>query len=125
MKLNDMFPRRYATGNDLNGKAVTLTISQTQAERMRPNPHAPEQIKYVVYFSEATKGVILCRTLARQISDIVGSEETDDWVGKQITLCPQPMTVAGQARVAIRARKAQAANGEAPPPPTLQDEEEI
>jgi len=32
------------------------------------------------------------------------------------------MTVAGQARVAIRARKA--ANGETPTPPTLQDEEE-
>ena len=125
MKLRDMFPRKYASGADFNGKPATLVIASVRAEKMRPQPGAPEQTKYVVYFENATKGVILSRTLAYQIADITGSEETADWTGKKITLHPLPMMVAGKRRIAIRARKPAAGNGTAPPPATLSDEEDL
>ena len=125
MKLSDMFPRKYASGADFNGKAVTLTIALVRTEKMRPQAGAPEQTKFVVYFQGADKGAILSRTLAYQIADITGSDETADWTGKRITLYPQPMTVAGKRRIAIRARKPAAGNGTAPPPATLSDEEDL
>lgn len=106
MKVSEMFPRRYATGEDLQGKAVTLTIARVAQEEMRPQAGAPPVKKHVVYFKGAVKGVILSRTLAYQIADAVGDEDTAAWPGKRVTLYPVPLQVAGQNRVAIRARPA-------------------
>jgi len=105
MKLDEMFPSRYVRGNDLQGRAVTVTIARVQTESMRPNPKSPELQKFVLYTVEGKKGVVLSKTLASQISQVLGSDESDDWLGKKVRLYPEPMTVAGVQRVAIRARK--------------------
>ncbi len=126
MKLSEMFPRKYASGADFNGKAATLTIALVRTEKMRPQANAPEQTKYVAYFQGADKGVILCKTLAYEIAEAIGCNEEEDvgnWTGKKVTLYPQPMTVAGKRRIAIRARKPAIGNGTAPPPAALNDEE--
>lgn len=107
MKVGEMFPSKYATGEELRGP-VTVTIKGIEAERMY-KPGTGEITGYVLYTQEGKKGVVLSRPLARQISQALGSDDTDNWPGKKITLYPQPMTVAGVARVAIRARAA--ANG--------------
>lgn len=119
MKLDTMFPRKYATGEDLQGKAVTLEIARITSEQMRPGGAAP-QTKFVVYFKGAGKGVILSRTLAYNIAEALGSEDTDAWIGQRITLYPEPLTVAGKARIAIRARAAAptTTNGNGAQPPT-------
>jgi hypothetical protein len=106
MKLSDMFPSRYVKGEELNGRSVTVTISKVQPEKMRPNPQSPEVTRYVLYTRESKKGVVLSKTTATQIAQAVGSVETDEWIDKQITLYPEPMTVAGVQRVAIRVREA-------------------
>jgi hypothetical protein len=121
MKISEMFPRKYATGEDLQGKALMLTIAAVKAEKMTPQPGSPPVDKYVLYFQEAKKGIVLNRTLAEQIAEIHG-QETDDWIGKRITIYPVPMTVAGKHRIAIRARAAH--DGEKTPPPTMQEGEE-
>jgi hypothetical protein len=105
MKLAQMFPKRYATGEDLQGKPVTLTIAKVSQEKMHPNPNSPAVDKWVIYFEKAQKGIVLSRTLAYQIAEAIGSDETADWGGKRVTLYPEAMLVAGQKRVAIRARK--------------------
>ena len=107
MKLTEMFPKRFATGEDLQGKAVTLTVQGVNSEKMRPQRNAPEVDRWVLYFKETKKGVILSRTLAYQIASILGSDDTDRWIGKRIMLYPQPMNVAGKQVVAIRARAAE------------------
>jgi len=126
MKLSDMYPRRYATGEDLQGKAITLTIEKISREKMHPQPNSPEVEKWVAYFKEARKGVVLNRTVAYQIAEFLGSEETDDWTGKRITLYPQPMTVAGRKVTAIRARAAKSAPvlSEAIPAGLVEDDDE-
>lgn len=106
MKLNDLFPRKYATGEDLAGKSVALTISHLRLEKMIPTPGTAPVEKWVVFFKEAQKGIVLSKTLAFQISKAVGSEDTDDWVGKKVVLYPEPVNVAGYTRTAIRAREA-------------------
>lgn len=121
MKISEMFPRKYATGEDLQGKTLMLTIVGVKAEKMSPQPGSPPVDKYVLFFQEAKKGIVLNRTLAEQIAAIHGPE-TDDWIGKRITIYPLPMTVAGKHRVAIRARAAN--GGEKTPPPSMQEETE-
>lgn len=121
MKLSDLYPRRYATGHDLDGKAYTLTISHVQLEEMRPNRNAPAELKPVLYFENSEKGVIMSRTMAYQVAGVVGSEETDDWTGKRITIYPKPMMVAGKQRVGIRARAPK--NGPDEPPAEMAEED--
>jgi len=119
-KLSEMYPSKYATGDDLAGKAHTLTIHRVEPQEMRPGPGSPPVNKWVMYFLHAQKGVILNRTLAEQIATILDSNDTDAWTGKKITIYPVPMTVAGQQRIAIRAKVP--TNGESTPPPALQDD---
>ena len=105
MKLDEMFPSRYVKGQNLQGRAVNVTIARIQFENMRPNPQSPELQKFVLYTAEGKKGVVLSKTLASQIAEILKSDESDDWIGKKVTLFPVPMVVAGVRRIAIRARK--------------------
>ncbi len=105
MKLEEMFPSRYVKGQDLQGRDVIVTLASVQPERMRPNSQSPELQKFVLYTVEGKKGVVLSKTLASQIARALGSDDSDDWTGMKVTLYPEPMTVAGVQRVAIRARK--------------------
>lgn len=110
MNIREMYPSRYATGADLS-KPVTLTIAGVASEKMRPGPGQPEVEKFVIYFQEAKRGVVLSRTLARQIAQAIGADDTDNWKGCKVTLYPEPVNVAGIARIAIRARAAANGNG--------------
>jgi hypothetical protein len=106
MKLNTMFPRKYATGADLNGQTVNVTIESLSVEKLSPHPGQPPMDRFVLYFKNAQKGVILSRTLAEQIASILQSDDTDEWINRTISLYPQQMNVAGKSRIAIRAKKA-------------------
>jgi len=105
MNLSELFPRKYASGEDLMGAPLTLTITRVSLETMSSGSFSSNEIKPVVYFSEIKKGVVLNKTLAFQIAEIIGTKETEQWSGKVITLFPEPLTVAGRNRVAIRARR--------------------
>jgi hypothetical protein len=116
-----MYPKKFASGEDLAGKPVTLSVSTVRREQLHPQPGSPAVDKLVVYFAHATKGVILSAPLARQIAAVLG-DDTDQWASKKITLYPEPMQVAGKSRIAIRARAPD--NGESTPPASLQEPDE-
>ena len=105
MQLNEMFPKRYASAEELQGKEVTLTIARVVPEKMRPNTKAPEVQKFVVYFREARKGVVMGKSLAYQLAEICGSEETNDWAGKAVTLATVLMDVAGRKVLTFQAKR--------------------
>ena len=105
MIVTEIFPSKYLKGIDLKGP-VTVTIEDVRAEIMYL-PGKGQVTGYVLYCQRAKKGVILTRALAMQIALLLGDPDTDNWCGKRITLYGEPMTVAGIARVAIRARAAQ------------------
>ena len=121
MKISAIFPKKYAGGEDLAGKTVSLTVKTVVMESMHANPGTPAESKPVLYFEHAVKGIILNPTLARQIAAILG-DDTDTWTSQRISIYPVPMRVAGKDRIAIRAKTA--TNGEDPVPGSLQDEEE-
>lgn len=102
MNINNMFPKKYASGMDLK-QPVTLAISHIEKEKMTP-PGGKPQDKFVIYFIGANRGVVLSRTLAEQIAEATGSQDTDVWTGKKITLYPETIRVCGLDRIAIRAR---------------------
>ena len=105
MKLDQMFPSKYATGADLNGQAHVMTIDSVRGEKIYSGQGGKQEEKFVLYFVGARKGVILSKTLASQIAAILGTDDTDNWKGQKIQLFPEDIWVAGEKKVAIRATK--------------------
>lgn len=105
MKLDQMFPSKYATGADLNGKAHIMTIDGVFSEKMFTGQGGKAEDKFVLYFVGANKGVILSKTLASQIAAILGTDDTDNWKGQKIQIFPEAIWVAGEKKLAIRATK--------------------
>jgi len=112
MKVDDIFPRRFANGGDLQGKARAVVIDRAQQEKVY-TPGASDERKWILYVAGGHKGIVLSRTLALQIAEATGEQDIDKWPGQRITLYPEPMTVAGKPRIAIRARAAANGNGQA------------
>ena len=100
MKISEIYPRRFARGSDLKGPA-TVTIKEITQEELHPAGRPVK--KFVLWFTETPRGVILTRPLALQLAEILG-DDTTSWKDQKITLYPEPMKVAGRSCVAIRAR---------------------
>jgi len=107
-KVHQMFPSKYVKGEELDGKTFTLTIKLIRQEKMRFNPQSPEAIGWVIYVKETERGIVMGKPLATQLTQILGSDDTDDWIGKQVVFYSEPVMVGGQSRMGIRARKPQA-----------------
>ena len=78
----ELFP--YVEGDSLKGKTVTLTMATVNVEKLKNN-RGQEEKKYVVYFDESQKGLVLNKTNAKIISRLYGPE-TNAWTGQRITL---------------------------------------
>ena len=100
MKISELYPRRFARGSDLKGPA-TVTIKDITQEELHPAGRPVK--KFVLWFTETPRGVILSRPLALQLANVLG-DDTAIWKDQKITLYPEPMNVAGRPCVAIRAR---------------------
>ena len=96
MKLGEAFPGQYIKAADLQGKRVVVVIEDVRMEDI-----GGEQ-KPVIHFRNKDRGMVLNRTNANAIADILGSDETDEWTGKAILLYPTRVDFQGKRVDAIR-----------------------
>jgi len=68
---------------------MTLTISGLSKENLARDGEPPE-MRWILQFAEAVKPCVLNMTNIRMIAHVTGSEETNDWIGKKITLWNDP-----------------------------------
>jgi hypothetical protein len=99
MKTSDMFPSKYMKGSDLKGGAPTYTITSVSQEEVGQD----REMKFVVYFQGQQKGVVLNKTNAELLEMLFG-DESDDWIGEEISLFTMPVTFNGKTTNAIRFR---------------------
>ena len=109
MLVSKLYPRRYATGEDLAGKTPTLPVRKVTMEKVGPVQ------KPVIYFHGAQKGIVLTATLARDIRDILG-DDTDGWTDQPVTLSTRRVVI--DSRVCWSIRASSAAPATPPPAPT-------
>ena len=103
MKISQVFPSKYLTAADLNGKTFTLTIKSVTLETMQT--HDNKQVKKpVCWFEKAQKGFVMNVTNAKIVAALYG-DETDEWPGKRITIYPTKVRAFGQMSDAIRVRE--------------------
>ena len=103
MNVNDLFPSKYLSGEDLvKSGEVFLTIKAVERDAL-PDKAGDKVVKGVVRFEEEKRGLVLNRTNANRIAKM-HSTETDNWVGKKITLYPESVEAFGKIVDAVRVR---------------------
>jgi len=66
---------------------------------------AEEELKWCLHFSNLEKPLVLNMTNMQLISKITGSENTDDWTGKQIVIYNDPtISMGGRITGGLRVR---------------------
>jgi hypothetical protein len=109
MKISDVFPSRYVTAADLDGKSFTLTIKSVTLEEMITHDNKMVT-KPVLWFAQAAKGMVLNVTNAKILAHLFG-DDTDFWPGQRVTIYPTRVKAFGSMQDAIRVRE------EIPPQP--------
>lgn len=94
----ELFP--YIEGQSLVGKSVTLTMTTVTTEMLK-NRQGRDEKKYILYFQETPKGLVLNKTNAKRIANLYGAE-TDAWAGKRITIYAEPVRAFGEDHNAVR-----------------------
>jgi hypothetical protein len=82
------------------------------------------EMKPVLYFTGKDKGMVLNKTNAKNIANLIGSFETDEWIGFRIRLYATNVEFQGETVESIRVKSAPSMNGNgasrpqtvAPPP---------
>ena len=110
MNITGAFPSSYLKAADLQGRRATVTIDRVAMEDIGDD-HKP-----VLYFQGKEKGVVLNKTNANMITEITGSDETEDWRGHAVMLYVAKVDFQGRRVDAIRIDYPPK-NGQQPPPP--------
>lgn len=101
-KHHEVFPTRFFTPADLNGKAVTLTIDRAQIETLKNK--TGEETKLVLYFRGTKKALPLNRTNWDAVADITGEDNSDKWPGHRIQAYPTTTPFGADVVPCIRIR---------------------
>jgi hypothetical protein len=88
MNGQELYERRYNTGDDLRGKPHTLTIDKVQVETMHPQGQAVR--KAAIYFKQARRPFVLNKQFAESIAQALREYDTAKWAGRDITIYPVP-----------------------------------
>ncbi len=96
MNVNDAFPSKYLRASDIGTGTPTVTIANVTLETVG------EDSRLIVYFVGKDKGLILNKTNANAITDILGSSDTDHWLGGRIKLVTAKVDYQGKRVAAIR-----------------------
>lgn len=102
MKLNEAYPSKYLTAEELDAD-VTVTISDVDLEDIGQG--AQKSRKLILSFQGKKKKFVLNKTNAKTIADVLGTDETDEWIGQRITIGPTEVEFQGEMVNSIRVRK--------------------
>lgn len=84
MKTSELKQSKYLKKEDCGDDGILVTIVSLKQENVAPD-NKPEELKFVLGFKEC-KPLVLNGTNTRLIEKALGSDETDDWIGKQVVL---------------------------------------
>jgi hypothetical protein len=101
MNLKQMFPGKYLGAIDLDSDidVTIINISETEVTN-----EGQKEIKPIIMFKELDKPLILNKTNANKIAELLRSDETDDWIGKRVTLGVATVESFGKSTEAVRVR---------------------
>lgn len=114
MKVSQMLPSTYLKKEDVE-QPVIVTIGHIE-EKNVAGKDQPEELKWIIFFNEFDKGLVLNSTNINALSQACRSTETDDWAGKEVVLFVDPtVAYAGKVIGGLRIRENRTATPVRPP----------
>ena len=99
--IDQMFPSKYLSSDDLDGKTVKAKISSLDQEKMRDGT-----TKFILSFDGRSKGLVLNKTNGKALATAFG-KDSGGWMGKEIELFSIPVDFQGRTVNGIRLRQTQ------------------
>jgi len=101
--VNDLKRNRFLTQKDI-GRPVLATINAYKEVNVAMEGAEPDE-RYVLFFKELEKPLVLNSTNGQIIAAITGSDEFDNWIGHKIVLYVDPnVSFGGKLVGGIRCR---------------------
>jgi len=97
-----MYPSEYVAACDLHEKDMKVTIEKVGVEDV-VGSDGKKQSRPVLSFKGAKKRMVCCKTNAKTIARLHGTN-TDDWIGKAVTLYPTTCQAFGETKECVRVR---------------------
>src|SRR5438105_14806874 len=98
MNLDDVYQNKYLKAGDVSETPKSYTITDVNVEEIGRN----KDEKLVINFKGEKKGFVCNRTNAKTIAKALGSEETDEWIGKSVKLYSTEVQFGDEMVEAIR-----------------------
>jgi hypothetical protein len=83
-KLSELMPGRFFKAEDVKTPR-TVTISSIDRGNIAKEDEKAD-VKTVMYFEEDERGCVLNRERAADLEEVLGTDDTDEMIGKKITL---------------------------------------
>lgn len=120
MKIGAAFSGKYLKQDHIGDKHVAVTIRDVVIEELE-NDKGKEK-KPVLYFHGKEMGLVLNQTVAATITDLLGTDETEQWKNQKIVLYVDPNVMFGNKRVGgIRVTGMPGTQPVAPPPVVVEE----
>lgn len=85
MKVSEVFPSYFLSGDEIIGKNVAVKIKEVKTEMIKVRPDKPEEEVISIYFEDKKRGVRLNKTRAKEIARVHG-DDMDQWTGKEVLM---------------------------------------
>ena len=90
MDTSKIYLSKYLSSEDLNGRNVTVTISGLKMELLKDR-NGQQMAKPILYFQGAKKGLVINKTNLKKLWSVLGSKDSNKWLGKKIDLHAVPV----------------------------------
>ena len=102
MNASTMFPSKYLAGVDFEDEDRILTITSLDEEEI-DDKEKGKILKYIIWFKEEDKSLILNKTNVNNLIGLFGPE-TDDWVNQRVYVGASEVDFQGKTTMAVRIR---------------------
>lgn len=104
MHIDQLKKSRFLKREDCD-PPITATIDRVEKQNVAPMGEKPEE-KWCLFFNDGIKPLVLNSTNGQLIAKVLGSKDSDDWIGEEIELFYDPnVSFAGNPVGGIRVRK--------------------
>ena len=88
-KISEMLPSSYLKQSDFDENGLIVTVARVDNKNVAKEDELPEH-KWIVYFNEYEKGMVLNSTNIQALAKACNSDDTDDWTGKEVVVYVDP-----------------------------------
>lgn len=87
-KIGEMIESKYLKQSDVDADVI-VTVQKVGKANVAPKGEEPE-FKWLIRFNEFEKPMVLNSTNIKRLAKACQSDDTDEWIGKQVVLYVDP-----------------------------------